>query len=314
MTIEHAERVPPELATKRLDQAVSAMFPQYSRARLQDWIKSGELTVDGAVAKQKDKVMGGEEITIVAEEDTTEVLPEDIPLNIVFEDEHLLVLDKPAGLVVHPGAGNPGGTLMNGLLHYDPALGQVPRAGIVHRIDKDTTGLLVVAKTIEAQHALVMMLQDHDISREYDAITYGVPKRMRGTVDAPIARHPNQRTHMAIRQDGKEAVTHYEVEAQFGSAFAYIKCALETGRTHQIRVHMKSIGHPLVGDVTYGGGFRRPKGASDELVEVLRNFDRQALHARRLELVHPMTGEDLSFEADPPEDFLRLLDEVSLHE
>ena len=346
MTIEHYLQVPPDMARQRLDKAVSALLPQYSRSRLQGWIKGGELTVDGDFARQKDKVMGGEEIQIQAQEATTDALPEAIPLDIVHEDDAIIIVNKPAGLVVHPGAGNPTGTLMNALLHRHPDLAAVPRAGIVHRIDKDTTGLLVVARTIEAQHTLVSDLQERTIGRTYLALVHGVPQvggglggrsgngqggqsggglggqsdgeQGRGIIDAPVARHPTARTRMAVRQDGKSAITLYRVERQFAGICSLLRCELETGRTHQIRVHMQSIGHPLVGDATYGGRQQHAKGqardGAESLQNLLRGFKRQALHATRLKLNHPVTAEPMTYEAPPPEDFAALLAEADSHE
>ncbi len=311
--IQHEGQIPASLATQRLDQAVSALFPQYSRARLQEWIKNGELTLDGRTARSKDKVTGGEAIVIEAVQHDVTNTAEAIPLTIVFEDESILIVNKEAGLVVHPGAGNATGTLLNALLNHDKNLAMVPRAGIVHRLDKDTSGLMVVAKNIETQNYLVKEIQARTVVRIYDAIVYGVMKRSRGTVDAPIARHPNKRTQMAIRSDGKPAVTHYEVRRQFRH-HALVACKLETGRTHQIRVHMQSLGFPLVGDPTYGGHYRRPAGGAEELIEALRNFPRQALHARKLALKHPQRKKLMEFSAEPPEDFLVLHEELCLAE
>ena len=250
LNINHQEIVPEDLAFNRLDHVASALFPQYSRSRLQTWIKNGELVVDGQKRKSKDKVTGGELVAIQSSAIETTYEAQAIPLNVVYEDEHLLVVNKPSGLVVHPGAGNFDGTLLNGLLHHAEQLNGIPRAGIVHRLDKDTTGLLVVAKTLTAQHHLVQQLQARSVSRIYDAVVYGSLKRS-GKVDQPIGRHTTQRTKMAIRLGGKPAITHYKIVRNF-SEHSHIELALETGRTHQIRVHMQSVSHPLIGDNTYG--------------------------------------------------------------
>ena len=299
--------IPAELAGLRLDQALARMFPQYSRSRLKEWLLSGAITLDGGPKRPRDAVAGGEIVSLLAQaEVSVRAKPEPIVLTVVFEDEHLLVVDKPAGLVVHPGAGNPAGTLMNGLLHHAPALEQVPRAGIIHRIDKDTTGLLLVAKNLEAHTALVRLLADREISRNYLAVCSGVLTGG-GTIREPIARHPVDRKRMSIQQDGKPAVTHYTVIERF-RAFTYIRVKLETGRTHQIRVHFAHRRHALVGDPVYGGRLALPAGASEELIAVLRRFRRQALHAARLAFVHPVTGEPMELEAPPPTDFHRLIE------
>lgn len=313
VTVSLNASVPLELAGARLDQAAAQLFPEYSRERLKDWIKDGRLTVEGKSGKPKDKVAGGEALVLLAElESETEALPQDIPLNILFEDDDLLVLDKPAGLVVHPGAGNPDGTLMNALLFHCPDLRLLPRAGIVHRIDKDTSGLLVVAKTLPAHTALTAQLADKSVYREYEAVVCGVMTGG-GTIDAPIDRHPTDRTRMAVvsRRDeederGRNAVTHYRVIARF-RGHTHVKVQLETGRTHQIRVHMSHIGHPLVGDPVYGGRPRLPKGGSQEMIRAVQRFPRQALHARRLGLVHPGTSVQMSWESPLPEDMTTLL-------
>ncbi|UTF61747.1 23S rRNA pseudouridine(1911/1915/1917) synthase RluD [Gilvimarinus sp. DA14] len=306
-TIELAAAVPPECRGQRFDQVAALLFPDYSRERLKEWIKAGQLTVNGASGKPKDKLLGGEALALQAElasDDTWEA--EDIALDIVFEDEHLLVVNKPAGLVVHPAAGNYSGTLVNALLHHNPDQAQLPRAGIVHRLDKDTTGLMVVAKTLAAHHNLVSQLQARSVSREYEAIAIG-QFTGGGKVDAPIGRHPKQRKLMAVVPiSGKEAVTHYRVLQRF-KHHAHLRLKLETGRTHQIRVHMAHINHPLVGDPVYGGRFRKPQGASAELLQTLREFPRQALHAASLGLVHPFTEELMSWQAPLPEDMLQLL-------
>lgn len=299
--------VPEELAGLRLDQALARMFPDYSRSRLKEWLLAGSICVDTGLKKPKDAVSGGEIVTLEPQpEAVVEARPEPISLEIVYEDDDLLVINKPAGLVVHPGAGNPGGTLMNGLLHHVPALEQVPRAGIIHRIDKDTTGLLLVAKTLPAHTALVRALAEREISRRYMAVCYGVLTGG-GTIDEPIGRHPVDRKRMSIQQNGKPAVTHYTVRERF-AAFTFVDVRLETGRTHQIRVHFAHRRHALVGDPVYGGRLALPKGASDELIATLRGFKRQALHAAKLGVVHPVSAAELEFEAPLPDDFAHLVD------
>ena len=300
--------VTPELAGSRLDQAAAQLFPAYSRERLKQWIQEGTLTLDGKQAKPKEKVMGGETLVVaVIIEDETVALAEDIPLDIVHEDDQLLVLNKPAGLVVHPGAGNSQGTLMNALLHHEPSLSQLPRAGIVHRLDRDTTGLMVVAKTLTAHTSLVAQLSDKRVYREYEAVCYG-NMTAGGTVEAPIDRHPHDRVKMAVVTGGRPAVTHYRILQRFPN-HTHVRVQLETGRTHQIRVHMAHIGYPLVGDPVYAR-LRFPKGASFELNETLKTFTRQALHARRLGLVHPGSGESCVWECELPADFVALLDAI----
>lgn len=297
--------VPPELAGSRLDQAAAQLFGEYSRERLKQWIQDGSLTLDGRGAKPKEKVLGGERLVVEATlQEETFGVAEDIPLDIVHEDAHLLVINKPAGLVVHPGAGNPQGTLMNALLHHDPSLVQLPRAGIVHRLDRDTTGLMVVAKTLPAHTDLVAQLADKRVYREYEAVTYG-NMTGGGSVDAPIDRHPHDRVRMAVVAGGRPAVTHYRILQRFPN-HTHVRLQLETGRTHQIRVHMAHIGYPLVGDPVYAR-LRFPKGAGPELLDTLRGFNRQALHARRLGLTHPATDEQCLWESDLPDDFINLL-------
>lgn len=294
------------MAGLRLDQALAQLFPDYSRSRLQQWVKQGRVKVDGEALRPRDKLQGGEWIELEAvEEPRGEFLPQAIPLAIVFEDEHLIVLNKPAGLVVHPAAGHRDGTLQNALLHHAPQLARLPRAGIVHRLDKETSGLLVVAKTLKAHKGLVDQLQARTVKREYLALVQG---RMTagGTVNAPIGRHPVDRKRFAVVEGGKEAITHYRVAERFPH-HTLIRVQLETGRTHQIRVHMAYLRYPLVGDPQYGR-LRLPPGASDELIEALRGFKRQALHAARLSLTHPETGEELSWESPLPEDFQNLLE------
>ena len=300
--------VTPELAGSRLDQAAAQLFPAYSRERLKQWIQDGTLTLDGQQAKPKEKVMGGETLNVaVILEDETIALAENIPLDIIHEDDQLIVLNKPAGLVVHPGAGNSQGTLMNALLHHEPLLSQLPRAGIVHRLDRDTTGLMVVAKTLTAHTSLVAQLSDKRVYREYEAVSYG-NMTAGGTVEAPIDRHPHDRVKMAVVPGGRPAVTHYRILQRFPN-HTHVRVQLETGRTHQIRVHLAHIGYPLVGDPVYAR-LRFPKGASAELNEKLKTFTRQALHARRLGLVHPGTGESCLWECELPADFVSLLDAI----
>jgi 23S rRNA pseudouridine1911/1915/1917 synthase len=298
--------VPEELSGLRLDQALARMFPEYSRSRLKEWFLAGAITVEGGPKRPRDAVAGGETVTLVPKaEAEVRAAPEPIRLDVVYEDDDLLVVNKGAGLVVHPGAGNPGGTLMNGLLHHAPALEAVPRAGIIHRIDKDTTGLLLVAKTLPAHTSLVRQLADREISRSYLAICNGVLTGG-GTIDQPIGRHPVDRKRMSIQQDGKPAVTHFKVLERF-RAFTYIDVKLETGRTHQIRVHFAWRRHALVGDQVYGGRLALPKGASEPVIDMLRGFKRQALHATRLAFEHPASGEGVVLEVPPPDDFQALL-------
>ncbi len=299
--------VPDEAGGLRLDQALAMLFPDFSRSRLQQWVRQGGVTVDGKQLRPRDKVLGGEAVVVVGQvEQEGDVEPEAIALDVVYEDAHILVLNKPVGLVVHPGAGNRAGTAQNALLHHAPALAEVPRAGIVHRLDKDTSGLMVVAKTLPAHKRLVEQLQARSVKREYLALVNGCPTAG-GTVDAPIGRHPRDRLRMAVVDGGREAVTHYRLEARF-SAHTLLRVRLETGRTHQIRVHMAHRGYPLVGDPLYGRKPLLPKGARDELREALQGFRRQALHAARLGLTHPASGEEMHFEAPLPEDMATLLE------
>ncbi len=292
--------VPIDCGGLRLDQVLARLRPQHSRSRLQSWIREGRVAIDGGVVREvKQKLWGGENLQLSEAPDERKLssVAEDIALNIVHEDETLIVLDKPAGLVVHPGSGNWHGTLLNALLHHAPDLDKVPRAGIVHRLDKDTSGLMVVAKTLEAQTDLVRQLQARTVKRYYQALVRGILERG-GAVDAPIGRHPTQRTRMAVVKTGKPARTHYRVVERFIDC-TLVECALETGRTHQIRVHMASIGHPLVGDPVYGGGTSRiPRGPS---------FTRQALHARRLGLVHPANGKSMLWKSELPGDMASLI-------
>lgn len=298
--------VPAELSGLRLDQALAQLFPEYSRSRLSQWVKDGRVLVDGRPARPRDAVMGGQKIRLqIPEEPLSQMAPQALPLEIVYEDAALIVVDKPVGMVVHPGAGNPDGTLQNALLHHAPELAQVPRAGLVHRIDKDTSGLLVVARTLEAHTALVAALQAREFQRGYLAVCIGVMTGG-GTVDAPIKRHPTERVRMSVREGGRDSVTHYRVLKRFRS-HTYMSVELETGRTHQIRVHLAHIKYPLVGDQLYGRRLGPPRNASPHLQEVLRSFRRQALHAAKLGLTHPTTGEAMLWEVPPPDDFQQLL-------
>lgn len=299
-------KVPEELAGMRLDQCLAEIFPDYSRSKLQTWVKAGRVLVNGASLKAKDKLDGGEEIRLDAEAEVVlESAAENIPLDIVYEDESLLIINKPAGLVVHPAAGNWHGTLVNALLFHQPSLNTLPRAGIVHRLDKDTSGLLMVAKTLQAHNSLTEQLQDRSITREYLALVKGW-MTAGGTVDAPIGRHPVDRKRNAVREDGKPAVTHYRLEQRF-KRHTLIRVKLETGRTHQIRVHMAHIHYPLVGDQVYGGRFQLPAQCGEKLAAALRGFQRQALHAAKLGLVHPVSGEYCEWKQPLPEDMQQLL-------
>jgi 23S rRNA pseudouridine1911/1915/1917 synthase len=290
----------------RLDQALAQLFPQYSRSRLTAWIREGRVLVDGKTMKPKSLVLGGESIELTPVVEANErVEPEPIDLDIHYEDEAILIINKPAGLVVHPAAGNWQGTLQNGLLHYDPSLSRVPRAGIVHRLDKQTSGLMVVARTLEAHTQLVEQLQQRSVRREYLALVQG-ELIAGGTVNQPIGRHPVDRKRMAVVNNGKEAITHYRIEERF-HGYTLLRVSLETGRTHQIRVHMAHIQNPLLGDPVYGGRLRLPAGISEKTRETIQSFNRQALHATRLGLIHPVSQEEVTWEAAPPEDMQVLL-------
>ncbi|MDA3919272.1 MAG: 23S rRNA pseudouridine(1911/1915/1917) synthase RluD [Salinisphaera sp.] len=299
--------MPVEYAGQRLDRALAGLLPDYSRSRLQRWLTDGDLTVDGATPARKTAVAGGERIRLFVPADAQDerVAPEPIALDIVYEDDAILVLDKPAGLVMHPGAGNPDGTLQNALLAHDPSLAALPRAGIVHRLDKETSGILVVAKTFGAHKQLVADLAARTVKREYEAVAVGV-MTAGGHVDAPIDRHPVDRKRMAVREFGRHAVTHYRVINRY-RAHTHIRCQLETGRTHQIRVHMAHIRYPLLGDPVYGRRLALPRDSTDVFTNVLRGFRRQALHAATLGLTHPESGEDMQWQAPRPIDFDRLL-------
>ena len=298
--------VPDSAAGRRFDAVLAELFPEFSRSRLSEWIKSGDALLDGETARPRDTLRGGETVQVqVVLETQTHAAPQDIPLNVLYEDDQVLVIDKPAGLVVHPGAGNPDGTLVNALLFRDPNLAAVPRAGVVHRLDKDTSGVMVVARTLQAQTALVEQLSARDVHRQYLAVVVGALVSG-GTADAPIDRHPRDRLKMAVRDDGRDAVTHYRLRERF-RAHTALECRLETGRTHQIRVHMAHLKSPIIGDPLYGGALKLPKGATDTLVAELRGFKRQALHAETLEFLHPVSGEPVRASAPVPEDLQRLM-------
>lgn len=304
--IKLSSEIPEALSGKRLDMALSILFPEYSRARLQEWIKSGYVTVDSKILKPRDPVKTLQKIEILATISIQEnAKPQAIELNIIYEDEDIIIINKPVGLVVHPGAGQHDNTLLNAILHHAPKLAQIPRAGIIHRIDKDTSGLLVIAKTIEAHTKLVAAMQEHQIKREYEAVVYGA-LTSGGTIDAPIGRHKIKRTAMAVTTTGKIAITHYRIIERF-TTFTHIKVTLETGRTHQIRVHMAHIHHPIIGDQTYGGRLKIPKNTTAELQEYLQLFKRQALHARKLILNHPKTNKLIEAEAPLQKDMIQLL-------
>jgi 23S rRNA pseudouridine1911/1915/1917 synthase len=298
--------IPVESARQRLDQALARLFPEYSRSRLKAWLLDGAITVDGERPRPRDRVTGGEQVVlVVTPEKEVVAAPEPIALDVVYEDDSLMVINKPAGLVVHPGAGNPTGTLLNGLLHHSPQLEQLPRAGIIHRIDKDTTGLLLIAKNLPAHTLLVRQLADRAISRIYLAVCNGVLTGG-GTINAPIGRHRADRKRMCVRDDGKSAVTHFTVVDRF-AGHTSVRVSLDTGRTHQIRVHFAHRRHALVGDPVYGGRLALPSGANERLVTCLRNFKRQALHAAVLEFSHPEDGQQVRLEAPLPADFEDLL-------
>lgn len=312
-TVQRLATVPADCAGKRLDQVVHGLWPEFSRGRLQKWIKSGDLTLDDVPAAPKAKVRVGQRLVLRAQ-----LAPEQdwsaqaLPLDICYEDDDILVINKPAGLVVHPAPGHTDHTLVNALVHHSSRLSHLPRAGIVHRIDKDTTGLLVVAKTLQAHTQLVEAMQARQIKREYFALVWG-PVTGSATVDKPIGRHPHYRTKMAVVGSGKKAVTHYQIERRFAQQ-TLLRVQLETGRTHQIRVHLAHVGLPIVGDPVYGGRQRIPSGDNAALNACFETFARQALHAAKLELAHPITGQPLCFEAPLPEDFQMLLRVMSEHE
>ena len=302
--------IPQELAGQRLDRALAVVFPDVTRSQLQQWIADGRVTVGARVPRKRDKVTGGERVEVrLPPPRETDALAESIPLDIVHEDASLLVVNKPAGLVVHPGAGNPRGTLLNALLHHAPNLAQLPRAGIVHRLDKDTSGLMVVAKTEIARQRLTRDLEARRVKREYVAIVHGV-MIAGGTIDAPIGRHRVDRTRMTVTDRGREAVSHYRVMKKY-RAHTLVQVSLESGRTHQIRVHMAHIRFPIIGDPVYGGRLRIPAGASARLTEAMQSFKRQALHAAKLSLAHPESGEMLRWVASVPPDMGELMEALA---
>ncbi len=298
--------IPERLSGQRLDSALSLMLPDYSRSKITAWIKSGDALISGNTFKPKEKCIGNEIIHLnLNHKNNTDWLPEEIDLNIVFEDEEIIVINKPFGIVTHPGAGNWSGTLANALLHHDPNLSTLDRAGIVHRLDKNTSGLMVVSKNLKSQKFLIEQLQTHSVEREYSAIVYG---RMisGGSINEPIGRDSKDRVKQTVSNNGKKALTHYRVIDRFKS-HTHVKAILETGRTHQIRVHLSHIGYPLIGDPTYGGRARFPKKASEELKNAISNFHRQALHSRKLTLTHPRSGKLMTWKIDLPVDMLDLL-------
>lgn len=296
-TIDLKATITPEFAGCRLDQALAQLFPDYSRERLKSWVLAGQCHVDGHVMRPKDKVAGGEHVVIQATVEAAVTWEaEDLPLDIVYEDEDLLVINKSAGVVVHPAAGNRAGTLVNALLNYAPELNLIPRAGIVHRLDKDTSGLLVVARTLTAHTSLIEQLRERTVSRIYETVVHGL-FLAGGTIDEPIGRHPRERKKMTVTSSGREAITHYRVLKKFAK-HTHIQVQLETGRTHQIRVHMMHLKHPIVGDKTYAPRLQH-------------NFPRQALHARSLSLIHPSTGEEIGWTTELPSDMQQLLKDLA---
>jgi len=299
--------IPERMIGNRLDASLSEMLPDYSRSKITTWIKSGDALINQKTFKPKDKVSGSEIVFLTLnQKQSNNWIAEKIPLNVVYEDEDIIVINKQFGLVTHPGAGNWTGTLANALLYYDPALSSLDRAGIVHRLDKNTSGLMVIARNEKSQKYLVEQLQKHSVDREYSAIVYG-HMIAGGTVDEPIGRDPRERVKQAVLMSGKDATTHYRAIDRFKS-HTHVKAILETGRTHQIRVHLSHVGHSLIGDPMYGGRVRFPKKASEELKDALLNFKRQALHSKKLTLTHPISGESMSWKAPLPDDMIGLLE------
>jgi 23S rRNA pseudouridine1911/1915/1917 synthase len=303
--------IPEQMSGKRLDQALAELLPEHSRARLQGWIRDGYVQIDKKSMRPRDKVRGGEQIKIEAEiEAQISATPQDIPLEIVFEDEYLIIINKPAGMIVHPGAGNPRHTLMNALLHHDQQLEQVARAGIVHRLDKDTSGLLVIARTPQSHTSLVKQLQARNMHREYVTIVSGI-MTAGGTIDQPIGRHPKHRTRMAVVKNGRPAMTHYRIIKKYRH-HTQLQVNLETGRTHQIRVHMTWLHYPIIGDPVYGTKKQLVKGMDSTLADIVTAFPRQALHARAIQLIHPKSNEIMAWEALIPEDMAELIDSLEI--
>ncbi len=301
--------VPNELAAQRLDRVAVRLFSDYSRARLQEWIRQGQLTLNGKPARSKDKVFANDKLQLDADlQIEGDWQAEEIPLDVVFEDESLLVINKGPGFVVHPAPGHAQGTVVNAVLHHCPELQHLPRAGIVHRLDKDTTGIMVIAKSLQAHQSLVSQLQSRQMGREYEAIVQG-EMTGGGKVNEPIGRDPKNRQKMAVVSSGKPAVTHYRLISRL-SGFTHVRLKLETGRTHQIRVHMAHIRHPLIGDVTYAGRPRLSKGLTGQAREAVNQFPRQALHAKKLTLEHPVTGQQMSWEIDLPADMCELMNNL----
>ena len=302
--------IPDRMIGSRIDIALSEMLPNFSRSKISALIKSKHILLNEKSFKPKDKILGNEIVTFEQNQDViTKWIPEKIPLDVIFEDNQIIVINKPFGLVTHPGAGNWSGTLANALLYYDPELSKLDRAGIVHRLDKNTSGLMVIAKNPVSQKHLVAQLQSHSIQREYSAIVYG-NMISGGTVNEPMGRDPKDRIKQAVRSNGKDAVTHYRVINRFAH-HTHVKAILETGRTHQIRVHLSHIGYPLIGDSIYGGRLRFPKKASEELKDALKSFSRQALHSKKLSLIHPETGNSMTWKIELPDDMKVLLDTLS---
>jgi len=300
--------IPEEMAGQRLDVVLAELMPDYSRSRLKQWLLDGQILLDGQQVKPKIRVHSEQqlELNVHVADMSDECMAEDIPLDIVYQDESLIVVNKPAGLVVHPAAGHRQGTLQNALLFFDKTLADVPRAGIVHRLDKDTSGLMVVARTLASHKYLVEQIQQRKVHREYQTLVHGVMTGG-GTVDEPIGRHSHDRVRMTVREDGRPSVTHYRVLDRY-RVYTHLHVELETGRTHQIRVHMQHLRHPVVGDPVYAGRSRLPAGADEDFIELLKNFKRQALHAWRLSLSHPETGELMQWEAPLPDDMASLVE------
>jgi len=298
--------IPLELSDMRIDHVMTELMPDYSRSKLQQWIKQGKILINGKQLKPKEKIKVNDLIEVKAElESQGDWLPEEIDIDVVYQDEDIIIINKPANMVVHPAVGNYSGTLVNALLFHFPGIEAVPRAGIVHRLDKDTTGLMVVAKTLTAHAHIVEQLQSREMGREYETVVAGV-MTSGGTINEPIARSTKNRKKMAVTPFGKKAITHYRIMERF-AAHTHIRVKLETGRTHQIRVHMSHIKRPIIGDSTYGGRFKLPPGVSNELKEQLQVFGRQALHAKKITLIHPRTHEEMSWESDLPDDIQNLI-------